>query len=98
MENLTAATKAKIDELYSQACRVGTTYERVVHDHFCEGMVDLFGADEQLNVETQAAFEYARETYGYVTDDDIDEEDDIWAGLCSHGMDSNTCPAGCFEF
>lgn len=99
MATLSASTKEKIDALYGEAVERGRTYERVVHTHFCDGMTSLFGEDENLNAETQAAFSYARQTYGYLSaDEDSYEEEGLWAGLCQHGMDKDTCPGGCFEF
>lgn len=93
--NPSSETKQRVDDLYSAACKHGTTYEAVVHSTFCDSMVDEFSDQES----DKSAFAYARETYGYQTQEELraTQAEDWDNGVCSHGLDSMTCPAGCFE-
>jgi hypothetical protein len=99
METQLEKARQSIDQLYNEACKRGTTYEAVVHSVFCTNMRWTFGDDEQLDVLTQAAFKYARETYGYQSREELQqsEDDDKEQGICSHGLTWLTCPCGCFE-
>jgi hypothetical protein len=89
---------SRVDDLYSAACKQGTTYEAVVHSVFCESMRNAFGEEEHC-IAVASAFTYARETYGY--EDEAEQEAGLEAdreqGICCHGLDWMTCPAGCFE-
>ncbi|MDF9778762.1 hypothetical protein [Pseudomonas baetica] len=91
---------AKLDEIFGDACARGSTYESVVQTIFCEGVRAEYGEDEHKDAATAAAFLYAREEYGYVSAAEEREANaKNWEnGICSHGMTSQTCPAGCFEF
>ncbi|RMV79109.1 hypothetical protein ALP05_04386 [Pseudomonas caricapapayae] len=86
-----------VDALFNAACKQGTTYEAVVHSVFCESLRSEFGEDECGTA--ASAFTYARETYGY--QDEAEQqaqlEADAEQGICCHGLDWMTCPAGCFE-
>lgn len=99
MEVVDVATKVKIDELYDAAAKRHSCYEAVVHSEFCTAMQSSFGDDEALNATTQAAFSYARSTYGYMSPDELSKanEADWEDGTCKHGLTWLTCPAGCFE-
>lgn len=99
MDTQMKATHQEIDQLFNEACKRGTTYEAVVHSCFCTSMRDVFGDDEQLDNQTQAAFKYARETYGYQSIDESQESEakDWEDGICNHGLTWLTCPRGCFE-
>lgn len=90
-----SATRQRIDDLYSAACKHGTTYDAVVHSTFCDSMLGEFPDREAA----KAAFAYARETYGYQTQEELraTQAEDWDNGVCSHGLDWMTCPAGCFE-
>lgn len=86
----------RVDELYSDAAERFSTYETVVHRTFCESMLEAFpDQDSEARVR---AFAYAREKYGYLSPEEIAEEDASNAddGICSHGLDFWTCPRGCF--
>ncbi|MFK3607713.1 hypothetical protein [Pseudomonas sp. AP19] len=41
-----AVIKQRVDDLYSAACKHGTTYETVVHSTFCESMLYEFSDRE----------------------------------------------------
>lgn len=100
MSEVDPTVVAKLGEIYEDACARGTTYESVVQTLFCEGVRDEYGHDEHLDAVTAATFKYAREEYGYVSAAEEREADaENWEkGVCSHGLTSQTCPAGCFEF
>jgi hypothetical protein len=91
---------AKLGEIFEDACARGSTYESVVQTLFSEGVRAEFGNDEHKDAVTAATFLYAREVYDYVSAAEEREADaKNWKeGICSHGMTSQTCPAGCFEF
>ncbi|MFC3945602.1 hypothetical protein CCU68_35190 [Pseudomonas gingeri NCPPB 3146 = LMG 5327] len=90
--------KAKVDAIFSDACKRGSTYETVVHNFFCAGVEGEFGTDETAP-EFAEVFMYARE-YGYMnaTENAAREQADAENGYCHHGLDAMTCPCGCFEF
>ncbi|MGF6282172.1 hypothetical protein ABH908_000343 [Pseudomonas frederiksbergensis] len=100
MSDVDPTIVAKLGEIFADACARGSTYESVVQTFFCEGVRAEYGDDEQLDAATAATFLYAREEYGYVSAEEEREADaENWKkGICSHGMTSQTCPAGCFEF
>lgn len=85
----------RVDDLYSAACKHGTTYEAVIHTTFCESMLEEFSDLEA----DRHAFAYARDTYGYRTQEEIRAAQAVdWEdGVCTHGLNWMTCPAGCFE-
>jgi hypothetical protein len=89
--------KAKVDDIFSYACKRGSTYETVVHNFFCAGVEGEFGTDETAP-EFAEVFKYARE-YGYMnaTENAAREQADAENGYCHHGLDAMTCPCGCFE-
>ncbi|WP_439126326.1 MAG: hypothetical protein ACNJA3_28570 (plasmid) [Pseudomonas rhizophila] len=93
--DLSSDAKQRIDDLYTAACKHGTTYEAVVHSTFCDLVLDEF-SDREAD---KPAFAYAREAYGYQTQDELraTQAEDWNNGVCSHGLDWMTCPAGCFE-
>lgn len=99
MDTQLGTERQRIDQLYSEACERGTTYEAVVHKGFCSSMRWAFGDDEQLDDRTQAAFKYARETYGYQSREELQQSEavDREKGICTHGLTWLTCPCGCFE-
>jgi hypothetical protein len=99
MDTQFEAERHEIDKLYNEACKRGTTYEAVVHSGFCTSMRWAFGNDEQQDDRTQAAFKYARETYGYqsLAESQESEAKDWEEGICKHGLTWLTCPCGCFE-
>lgn len=86
----------QIDSFYSDAARRHSTYETVVHRDFCQQVLEAYPDPD--SAEGEVAFEYAREKYGYLTPEQIAEEDaeSEDEGICSHGMDWLTCPRGCF--
>lgn len=45
------------------------------------------------------AYRVAKEEYDYISPAEVEALDKslMEEGLCSHGLDSNTCPCGCFE-
>ncbi|WP_052261079.1 hypothetical protein [Pseudomonas sp. C5pp] len=90
------AIELRVDELYGVAAARSPTYETVIHREFCESMLESFPYQEG-DIE-KWAFEYAREKYGYLTPEEIAEEDSENSedGICSHGLDFWTCPRGCF--
>jgi len=89
--------KAKVDAIFSDACKRGSTYETVVHNFFCAGVEGEFGTDETAP-EVAEVFKYAR-GYGYMnaTENAAREQADAENGYCHHGLDAMTCPCGCFE-
>jgi hypothetical protein len=89
--------KAKVDDIFSYACKRGSTYETVVHNFFCAGIEGEFGTDETAP-EFAEVFVYARE-YGYMnaSENAAREQEDAENGYCQHGLDEMTCPCGCFE-
>jgi hypothetical protein len=95
-KDTSAEIKQRVDDLYSAACKHGTTYESVIHSAFCESMLDEF-SDREAD---KSAFAYARDTYGYQTQEErrATQAEDWDKGICSHGLDWMTCPAGCFEY
>lgn len=90
------AIALRVDELYGAAAARFHTYETVIHRTFCESMLDTF-PDQEGDMGVYA-FGYAREKYGYLTQEEIEEEDaeNSDDGICSHGLDFWTCPRGCF--
>lgn len=88
--------KSAIDGLYGEACKRNSTYEAVVHSQFCAAMDALFDSSKPSD---RPAFYYARQAYGYQTSEELRkaQEKDWEEGICSHGLDSMTCPCGCFE-
>ncbi|MFK4135378.1 Uncharacterised protein [Pseudomonas luteola] len=91
------AIKQSVDSLFSIAAGRFPTYETVMHRAFCGSMRKAF--PNQASEEGAYAFKYAKEHYGYLTDEEIAEEDarNFDEGICSHGLDFWTCPCGCFE-
>lgn len=96
--NTPNAMRAHVDELYGEACARGTTYEKVVHTLFCKSVQATYGDDEDAT-DVVAAFTHARDVYGYQNAVELaaSQAADKDKGVCSHGLDSMTCPAGCFE-
>jgi len=90
--------KAKVDAIFSDACKRGSTYETVVHNLFCSGVEGEFGTDETAP-EFAEVFKYARQEYDYMnaSENAAREQEDAENGYCHHGLDAMTCPCGCFE-
>lgn len=84
-----------VDDFYNQACKQYSTYETMVIKGFCSLMDDRFDP-----VVDKDAFDYAREAYDYLTPSEIRDmdSDNAAEGVCSHGLTSDTCPCGCFEY
>lgn len=84
-----------VDDFYSQACKQYSTYETMVIKGFARLMDDHFDP-----VTDKDAFDYARKEYDYLNPSEIaamdaeNAEDDV----CGHGLTSDTCPCGCFEY
>ncbi|KPB82024.1 MULTISPECIES: hypothetical protein [Pseudomonas syringae group] len=93
---ITASDLLIIDSLFGEACKQGSTYEHVVLTRFCEGMREAFGDDENAE-SVRHVFLFAREHYDYVSPEELGaiNADNAAAGLCSHGLDRDCCPAGC---
>ncbi|MBA1305879.1 hypothetical protein [Stutzerimonas stutzeri] len=94
--NAARIIEQKVDELYATASARHPTYETVVHREFCESMLHTFvDAESPTGL---LAFQHARQKYGYLTPDEIAEDDlkNSDDGICSHGLDFWTCPRGCF--
>jgi len=85
--------KSLIDDLYRKASEQHTTYETVIFKSFCSSM------DKNFNKDNVEAYDYARKEYGYLPSSEIEQIDikNESNGVCSHGLDVWTCPAGCFE-
>lgn len=85
-----STTNAIVDRLHNRAVYRLDFYSQMLH---------TFGSDE-LAPEAIEAFSYARLKYDYLSPSELAElaealgEDD---DVCRHGLDSWTCPAGCFE-
>jgi len=92
--------EAQVDKLFSQACQRYPTYEVMVNKAFAASMRRVFGDDEQGSEDAIKAFAYAREEFDYLSPEEEERADQENAanGICSHGLDSMTCPCGCFEF
>lgn len=62
------------------------------------GMVDALFAGETPEIR-EMAIKIAREEYIYQSPSEIQQMLSEWAneGCCQHGLDSQTCPVGCFE-
>ncbi|MCI1037292.1 MULTISPECIES: hypothetical protein [Pseudomonas] len=92
------AMERKVDDLYGAACERFPTYDTMVHNAFCASMDAEFGADDQAEGVAEI-FAYAREAYGYMSasENEVQRQEDADNGLCWHGLDSMTCPCGCFE-
>lgn len=87
----------RVDALHDAAIARYPTYETMIHRGFCEAMKEAFPNPETQ--EGKAAYQYARDEYGYLSPEEIAAEDaiNIEEGVCSHGLDWLTCPCGCFE-
>lgn len=85
--------KSLIDDLYKKSCEQYSTYETLMFKSFCSSM------DENFNKDNVEAYDYARKEYGYLPSSEIEQIDidNESNGVCSHGLDVWTCPAGCFE-
>lgn len=85
--------KSFIDELYQKSSEQHTTYETVIFKSFCYSM------DKHFSKDNFEAYDYARKQYGYLSFSEIEQIDinNESNGICSHGLDIWTCPAGCFE-
>lgn len=83
-----------VDDLFNQACKQYTTYEVMVIKGFSSLMDEQFDPDVE-----PAAFDYAREKYGYLSSDEISDMDDENESndICPHGLTFWTCPCGCGE-
>ncbi|PMY79862.1 hypothetical protein C1X72_17835 [Pseudomonas sp. FW306-2-2C-D06B] len=92
------AMERKVDDLYGAACKRYPTYDTMVHNAFCASMDSAFGTDEQAEGVAEV-FAYARDAYGYMSasEREAQRQEDADNGICSHGLDSMTCPCGCFE-
>ncbi|PBQ17431.1 regulator [Pseudomonas congelans] len=90
----------RVDMLYGEACRQFPTYETLVFEHFCSRMIETFGVDEAAPESATVAFTYARSDYNYLSPSEIKAAREVNRshGICSHGLTSDTCPCGCFEF
>lgn len=90
--------KASVDDLFTAAAKRFSAYEAVAFSEFCSEMIEHFGDDEQIPGSSEA-FAYARSRYGYLSPEELQavQADDAEKGICSHGLDWMTCPAGCFE-
>ncbi|PAB27273.1 regulator [Pseudomonas savastanoi pv. nerii] len=95
-----AGITKRIDMLYGEACRQFPTYETLVFEHFCSRMIETFGGDEAVPEPAAQAFTYARSDYNYLSPSEIKAAREVNRshGICSHGLTSDTCPCGCFEF
>lgn len=84
-----------VDDFYSQACKQYSTYETMVIKGFCRLMDDHFDP-----LTDKDAFDYACTEYDYLTPSEIDAMDsgNKSNGICGHGLTSDTCPCGCFEY
>lgn len=73
-------------------------YEAVALSEFCSEMIEHFGIDEQVPASSEA-FIYASAQYGYLSPEELEavQADDADDGICRHGLNWMTCPAGCFE-
>ncbi len=87
----------RVDALYGAAAARFATYETVAHRAFCESLREAFPYADSLDA--GLAFKYAIEKYGYLTPEQIADEDERNEddGICRHGLDWMTCPSGCFE-
>jgi len=85
--------KSFIDNLYRKACEQHTTYESVIFKSFCSSM------DKNFNKDNFEAYDYASKQYGYLSPPEIDKINikNKNNGVCTHGLDVWSCPAGCFE-
>ncbi|HGW5540818.1 TPA: hypothetical protein ACNIM8_005903, partial [Pseudomonas aeruginosa] len=92
------AVERKVEDFYGDACKRYPTYETMVLRAFCCAMEAEFGS-ENKDSKSAAAFAYAREEFGYLNPSEMAAQDQADAddGLCFHGLDSMTCPCGCFE-
>ncbi|WP_054084942.1 hypothetical protein [Pseudomonas syringae] len=95
-----AGITKRVDMLYGEACRQFPTYETLVFEHFCSRMIETFGGDEAAPEPAAQAFTYARSDYNYLSPSEIKAAREVNRshGICSHGLTSDTCPCGCFEF
>ncbi|KTS74670.1 hypothetical protein NS274_18845 [Pseudomonas oryzihabitans] len=92
--------EARVDQLFDEACHRYPTYEVMVNKDFAASMRRVFGDDEQGSEDAIKAFAYAREELYYLSPEEerrLDEQN-ASDGICSHGLDSMTCPCGCFEY
>lgn len=87
----------KVDYIYNIAVDRHPTYETVIHREFCEQMLEEY--PDPYSPEGVVAYKHARGRYGYLTPEQINEENALNEddGICSHGLDWRTCPRGCFE-
>jgi hypothetical protein len=92
--------EARVDQLFSEACRCYATYEVMVNKDFAASMRKVFGENEQGSEDAIKAFAYAREEFDYLSPEEEQRLDQESAaeGICSHGLTFWTCPCGCFEF
>ncbi|WP_080438914.1 regulator [Pseudomonas syringae] len=90
----------RVNMLYGDVCRRFPTYETMVLKHFCSRMIETFGGDEAAPEPAAQAFTYARSDYNYLSPSEIKAAREVNRshGICSHGLTSDTCPCGCFEF
>lgn len=95
-EHASKILQAAVDNVYSEACSLGGSYEQAVHDHFCSLLRKYY---PNVSDETHEVFVYASKRYGYQTfEEATTSKADYWDnGICTHGLEFMTCPAGCFE-
>ncbi|WAJ37243.1 hypothetical protein OU800_21970 [Pseudomonas sp. GOM7] len=95
-----AVIKRKIEALYAVAAKTYSTYETMVQSSFSEAVRNEFGEDENANPDVAYAFAYARDAFGYLSSEELEQENAEAAkeGICQHGLTSSTCPCGCFEY
>ena len=55
--------------------------------------------DKNFNKDNFEAYDYASKQYGYLSPPEIDKINikNKNNGVCTHGLDVWSCPAGCFE-
>lgn len=95
-----SSIEAWVDQLFHQACQSYPTYEVMMNKEFAASVRRVFGDDEQGSEGAIKAFAYAREEFYYLSPEEerrLDEEN-ASDGICRHGLDSMTCPCGCFEY
>lgn len=93
-----ATLEELVDQLFINAGDRAQT-EKIRLSRFCESVWSHLG-EEECTESVRLAYEYARATYGYMSQDELDQAtaDDWEEGICSHGLTSWTCPCGCFEY